>query len=119
MDKPSQLIPFYPVPDLEAARHFYQDLLELSLYKDQGSVLIFEVCPGGAVGFCGYGEMPADPSAFFITLIVEDVDGWAQKLCQAGCRMLKAPTENPKFKIYQTLFQDPSGYTLEIQRVLD
>ena len=54
-----------------------------------------------------------------VTLVTEDVDGWAAQLREAGVLFEKEPAFNPEFRIYHCFLRDPNGYLVEIQRFED
>jgi len=114
----SGLIAFYPTSDLERTRSFYTQLLPFQLINDQGTCLIFEVPGGGHLGFCRHMPCLDHPERVFITWVTEDVDFWYERLRSEGVTVIKKPEVNQRFMIYQALFQDCHGYTLEIQRFL-
>ena len=113
-----KVIPFYPCADLNEVKKIYMDVLGLSLYKDQGACLIFEVEDGHGIGFCTHMEALAKPSTLFITFVVDDVRAMELKLKDAGLECIRETGINERFNIEQALFRDPNGYTLEIQRFL-
>jgi catechol 2,3-dioxygenase-like lactoylglutathione lyase family enzyme len=110
-----QIITFLHTADLEVTAHFYEDMLDLELVRDQGICRIYRTSSDGFIGFCQHLEHAA-PQGVILTLVSEDVDGWYEKLRQKGVEFKKTPTHNPKFGIYHCFFTDPNGYLLEIQR---
>jgi extradiol dioxygenase family protein len=60
---------------------------------------------------------PQEKSAVLLTLVVDDVAAWHQRLSQGGVRNL---TEIRLGRYCEHFFfQDPKGYALEIQRFRD
>jgi catechol 2,3-dioxygenase-like lactoylglutathione lyase family enzyme len=119
-----QQITFLRVNDLEATAHFYEQVMGLSLFLDQGVCRIYRVTSNSFVGFCKQTEaMRADPAngpaALIFTLVTEDVDGWYRYLQERGVQLEKAPAYNPNYKIYHCFLRDPDGYLIEIQRFED
>lgn len=111
----AQAITFLPTRNLDAATHFYRNLLGLPLARDQGTCRIFRASPNGYLGFCTHLHAPT-PQGVILTLVHEDVDGWHARLAAAGVHITCAPVHNPKYAIYHFFFEDPDGYMLEIQR---
>jgi len=110
-----QTITFLKTRDLESTSHFYEEILELPLVRDQGVCRIYKTSANGYLGFCTHLEAP-QAKGIILTLVTDDVDGWYQKLGNKGVEITEAPTHNPKYQIYHFFFKDPNGYTLEIQR---
>ena len=113
------LVAFMHSQDLEATHHFYSELLQLPLYKDQGACRIYEVRPGSYVGFCVHFP-EACRDGIIITLLTDDVDAVYERLsAEPGVEVGDPPTENARFSIYHFFASDPDGYKIEVQRFLD
>ncbi|MHA1519859.1 MAG: VOC family protein [Promethearchaeota archaeon] len=113
---------FLPCRDLTATRDFYKGLLKLPIVLEQGPCVIFQIgeSPNRAYwGFCShYTEFIDNPQHVCLTLVVEskkDVEAYHKMLLEASIECIKNPAETPQFKIYNTFFKDPMGYSLEIQ----
>ncbi len=104
--------------DLEEASRFYGELLGLPMVLDQGGCRIFRSAPAAYIGFCRKAEAP-EPGAVILTLVTEDVDGWYDRLREAGVAFEKEPALNPEYNIYHCFLRDPAGYLVEIQRFED
>ncbi len=102
----------------EETWHFYENLLQLPLVLDQGGCRIWRVAGSGYLGFC-HREKAESPAGVILTLVTEDVDGWAARLREAGVPFEKDPAYNPDYKIYHCFLRDPNGYLVEIQRFED
>ena len=115
-------IVFLPCRDLQTTRLFYNRMLGFPIALDQGSCLIFRVGTKetkGYWGFCvGASYELADPERICLTLVVstqKQVDQWHAKLAKLCIVCKRAPSYRREFHIYNTFFQDPSNYSLEIQ----
>jgi predicted enzyme related to lactoylglutathione lyase len=113
------LIAFYGTKDLELTHKFYNKLLELPLYKDQGECRIYNVPGGGMIGFCTHLTVVTGERSPIITLLAKDVDNIYARIVESGFAIPKLPEENKKFNIYHFFVKDPNGYTVEIQKFLD
>lgn len=113
-----QHVTFLYTDRLDATARFYEDVLGLELALDQGACRIYRVCPGAFVGFCTRDAGPA-PDGVIVTLISQDVHGWAEALRARGVALEKPPQVNPKYNIEHLFVRDPNGYLVEIQRFLD
>lgn len=116
-------ITFLYTRDLAGTARFYEEILGLPLKLDQGTCRIYQVSPGGYLGFCQREETPAAPSdpdrrQVIVTLVTPDVDGWYRHLRERGVAFEKPPAENPQYRIYHCFLRDPNGYLIEIQRFL-
>lgn len=118
MPKWDGLIAFFGTDNLRATDQFYNQVLELPLFKDQGKCRIYDVPGGGRLGFCTHLPAMQGEKTPILTLLTEDVDGIWLKLENAGMQP-KQPQNNRKFNIYHFFVPDPNGYTVEIQRFLN
>ena len=112
------LISFYPTSDMDRTRKFYSQLLKFKLVKDQGICLVYEVPGGGHLGFCSHMTCLEHPEYIYITWVTEEVDQWYERLRDADVCVIKKPELNCNYMIYQALFLDNNGYTLEIQKFI-
>ena len=106
-------ITFVHVGELDRSSAFYGDLLGLRLARDQGACRIYHVTGGTYLGLCDH--RPPEPGGMIVTLVTDDVDGWAERLRSAG-HEVDGPTENERFAIYHCFVHDPDGHVVEIQR---
>ena len=114
-----EFITFLGTKDLNETSNFYQNILGLTLYKDQNVCLIFNINNQSKIGFCEHISVIYDDKSPIITFVTEDVDKFYYKLTKAGLNIGKKPQINRKFNIYHFYFKDPNGYTIEIQKFLD
>ncbi|MFX1377552.1 MAG: VOC family protein [Promethearchaeota archaeon] len=114
-----ELITFLGTKDLKKTSNFYQNIVGLTLYKDQGVCLIFDINKQSKIGFCEHMPVIYEGKSPIITLITDDVDGIYAKLKNAGVIITQKPEISEKFKIYHFFLKDPNGYTIEIQKFLD
>lgn len=110
-------IAFVYTTDGPTAWRFYAETLRLPLVLDQGGCRIYRAA-GGYLGVC-QREDPRPPEGVILTLVSDDVDGWARHLEAAGAPLVVPPRHNPEYGIYQLFTRDPSGYLIEIQRFDD
>jgi len=118
MMKFNEFITFLGTHDLKKTSYFYQNILGLTIYKDQKTCLIFNINEQSKIGFCEHLPVIHDKKSPIITLVTNDVDGVYNKLIEKGLDITASPKLNKKFNIYHFFFKDPNGYTLEIQRFL-
>lgn len=109
-------ITFLYVADLERAAAFYGGVLGLELARDQGACRIYQVAGHGYLGVCGH--RPPEPGGVIVTLVSDDVDGWAERLTTAGYQV-DGPDHNERFALYHLFVRDPDGHLVEIQRFDD
>ncbi len=114
-----EFITFLGTNDLEKTSNFYQNALGLTLYKDQGVCLIFNINNQSKIGFCKHMAVIHKDNSPILTLITENVDEDYDQLIKFGLEISEKPKTNHKFKIYHFFFKDPNGYTIEIQKFLD
>ncbi|UCF09445.1 MAG: VOC family protein [Candidatus Bipolaricaulota bacterium] len=111
-------IVFFGTADLDATSHFYEGILGLPLVLDQGRCRIYRCSQDGFVGFCLRKE-PVHGERAILTLVSDDVDGWADRLRDAGVELEKAPAHNDVYGIYHLFVYDPNGILVEVQRFDD
>lgn len=114
-----QQVTFLLTGDLAASHRFYADQLGLPLVLDQGACRIYRSAPNAFLGVCDHRGAPADPDSVIVTLVTDDVPGWAERLQAAGVVLDGPPTVNPRFDIRHFFLRDPAGYLVEIQQFLD
>lgn len=113
-------ITFFYTHELEISARFYEDVLGLELWLDQGSCRIYRVSNDGYVGLCQSNEAKTPPtdkqSNVIFTLVTQQVDEWFKYLTLRGVEFEKPPELNEKYNIYHCFLRDPNGYLIEIQR---
>lgn len=114
-----QQITFLYTHDLAATAVFYEDMMGLSLVRDQGDCRIYKVSTDGYIGFCKRATAPEEPAGIILTIITDNVDGWYAQLKTKGAAFTQPPEHNPKYQIYHCFLRDPNGYLIEIQRFDD
>lgn len=115
----NEFITFLGTNDLTATSNFYKNMLGLTLYKDQGVCLIFNINSKSKIGFCEHMQVIHAEKSPILTLVTEDVNETYNRLVKKGCDISEKPKINENFKIYHFFFKDPNGYTIEIQKFLD
>ena len=115
-----EFILFLGTKNMESTSDFYQNILNMPLYKDQeGICKIFTISKESKLGFCSHMPVKFKDKCPIITLIVKDVDKMYQELLSKDVEINEAPKHNAKFNIYHFFLEDPNGYTIEIQKFLD
>ncbi len=114
-----EFITFLGTDNLTVTSDFYENMLGLTLYKDQGVCLIFNINSTSKIGFCEHMPIIHSKKSPIITLVTDDVDEIYNKLIKSDIKIPEKPKINQKFKIYHFFFEDPNGYTIEIQKFLD
>lgn len=109
-------ITFLHVADLDRSAEFYSGALGLPMVRDQGACRIYRVTDSAYLGVCSH--RPAEPGGIIVTLITDDVDGWASLLRARGLDV-DGPTHNERFAIRHCFVRDPDGHLVEIQRFDD
>lgn len=107
------LITFLHVGDLRRSADFYGGVLGLELVRDQGACLVYRTAGAAYLGICSHRAV--DPGGTIVTLVTDDVDGWAERLVAAG-HEVEGPEANDRFALYHLFVRDPDGHLVEIQR---
>lgn len=114
----NESITFLGTDDLKKTSNFYQNVLGLTLYKDQKICIIFNINKQSKIGFCEHIPVIHEERSPIITFVTEDVERLYKDLTQKGLEIPVRPKLNKKFNIHHFFFKDPNGYTIEIQRFL-
>lgn len=114
----SEFILFLGSDNLKETDEFYRDVLNLQLYKDQKTCMIYKINDKASIGFCSHINKTVDKKSPIITLIVDDVDKLYETIKAKGIEIEDEPKENKQFNIYHFFLKDNNGYTIEIQRFL-
>ena len=115
------LITFLYYHQIEPAASFYEDILGLELVEDQGWAKIYRAGGNAFLGIVA-GEQgfhaPQDKNAVLVTLVVDDVPVWYDRLAGLGVKMLSELEHRQEIGIRCFFLQDPGGYSIEIQQFL-
>ncbi len=114
-----EFITFLGTKDLIKTSHFYQNILGMTIYKDQDVCLIFNINNQSKIGFCKHMAVIHEDKNPILTFVTEKVDEIYHKLIKFRVESVEQPKINEKFNIYHFFFKDPNGYTIEIQKFLD
>ena len=106
-------ITFIYVDDLGRSAEFYGGVLGFEVARDQGVCLIYRVAEQAFLGVCSHRR--PQPDGVIITLVSDDVDGWAARLTDAGYEV-EGPATSQEFAIRHLFVHDPDGHPVEIQR---
>lgn len=110
------LITFFGTDDINKMHEFYNGLLGLPLYLDQGGCRLYSVPGGGILGFCEH--INRDAGDTIITLVTDYVDRIYTMVCDEGYETDGKPRVTEKYGIYHCFTKDPDGHRLEIQKFL-
>lgn len=124
MQRPTRIqsqITFLYYKELEPIARFYEEIMGFELVEDQQWAKIYRVGGDAYLGIVsserGY-HRAREKSAVLVTLVVDDVDSWHKHLQVCGIRPLTEVQDREDIQIRCFFFDDPGGYTLEIQQFL-
>lgn len=117
-------ITWFYYDNYDEAVSFYADVLGLDCALDQGWTKVFRVSSTTYVGLVdaksGKGSCAAQPdSAVLLTLVVNDVPAWHEKVAAAGAKIDRGVVTIEDIEIRAFFFTDPGGYKLEMQEFLN
>jgi lactoylglutathione lyase len=109
--------------DLEAAKHFYADILQLRFVFEDANSAVYKIGPT-LLNLLKVSQAPelveaasvARPDAgsrLVFTIGVDDVDAMCAELTSRGAELLNGPMDRP-WGIRTAAFQDPGGHIWEI-----
>ena len=113
-------ITFLYYDELAPIARFYEQVMGFEPVEDQEWARIYRV--GGAflgivAGDKGH-HRAQEKSAVLVTLVVDDVAGWHGHLKAHGVQTLTEVQDREDIQIRCFFFDDPGGYSLEIQQFL-
>ncbi len=85
--------------DLNEASDFYQNILGLTIYKDQRVCLIFNVNSQSKIGFWSHMSILYKDKNPILTFIAEEVDEIYNRLSEAGLNLIEKPKIKDKLLI--------------------
>lgn len=116
----SQIIFLY-YEDLNKAKDFFENILELEIVDDQGKAIIYRLSVGAFIGIVNEKEghcKAQDINAVLITLVTDDVKGWYKYLLSHGVKMETSVQKPENFPVEYFFFKGPGGHEFEVQRFL-
>lgn len=124
MQRPSNVqsqITFLYYKEIKVIAAFYEDVLGFELVEDQGWAKIYRASDHAFLGLVA-GEKgfhrPQEKNAVLITLAVDDVPGWYRYLKGKGVDLLTEIQHSEEIQVRCFFFQDPGGYTYEVEQFL-
>ena len=106
---------------IEPVASFFEEVLGMERVEDQGWAKIYRVGGNAYLGIVA-GEkgfhQPQDKNAVLITLVVGDAAQWYDRLKERGAKLLSGLQHREEIQILCFFFQDPGGYTFEVQQFL-
>ena len=115
-------ITFLYYSDLEPIASFFQNTLGLDLVGDQGWAKIYRTSSAAFLGIVAGDRglhRPQEKNAVLITLVVDDAAQWYAYLREQGVSLLTQLQLRDEIGIRCFFFEDPGGYTFEVQQFLD
>ncbi len=114
-------ITFLYYRDLQPAVSFYSEVMGFELVEDQAWAKIYRMAGDAFLGIVA-GEkgfhQPQAQNAVLVTFVVDDLLAWYEHLESRGVKMLSEVQHRAEIQIRRFFFEDPGGYTLEIQQFL-
>ncbi len=106
---------------LEPIADFYEQTLGLELVEEQGFAKIYRTARQAFIGIVA-GErgfhQPNPGSAVLVTLAVDDVDAWHERLSASGVKIVRELATHDSIQVRCFFVEDPGGYTIEVQQFL-
>jgi predicted enzyme related to lactoylglutathione lyase len=124
MQRPGKIqsqITFLYYRDIEPISSFHENVLGLELVEDQGWAKIYRTSGNAFLGVVAGDKgfhKPQEKNAVLVTLAVADVPGWYDYLKDKGVNLLTEVTHSEEIQVRCFFFEDPGGYTYEIEQFL-
>ncbi len=114
-------ITFLYYDDLAPIADFYENVIGLDLVEDQGFARIYRLTDSSFIGIVdsqeGFHSAKPD-NAVLLTMAVEDVDAWYAYLSAQSVKVLREPNTYNSIQVRCFFFEDPGGYSFEVQQFL-
>ncbi len=114
-------VTFLYYDELAPIADFYEQVLGLELVEEQGFAKIYRSAPQAFIGLVA-GErgfhQPNPESAVLVTLAVDDVDAWYERLRTRGVKIVRELATHDSIQVRCFFMEDPGGYTIEVQQFL-
>ena len=114
-------ITFFYYNNLEKASNFYQQILGFKKVLDVDFAQLYRIFDNVYVGLVDgkRGSIkPSDQKSVMLSIFVDDVDSWYEKLREKGLEI--NPPEEPNYLNMKVLiFTDTEGYVIELLQWLD
>ena len=121
LERPQSQITFLYYRHLKPIAQFYEEVMGFELVEDQRWTKIYRVSGNAYLGVVA-GEKgfhkPQGKNAVVVTLLVNDVPGWYEYLKGKGVKMLTELQHKEDIQVRCFFFEDPGGYTFEVQQFL-
>ena len=122
MNVPSSIV-FLPCSDIQKTDAFYGGILGLPLVQKQGPSLSIYDTGYGYFGFCRYadGRQPlSGPKGVCLSINLADNEAVLARFEELKdlCTVYRAPQMHPVFPVYSFFLQDPDGYLVEYQKIV-
>lgn len=114
-------VAFYPCVKLEDTEKFYTQVIGLKVASRQPNVVILSTGQGH-FGFVAYGEREVATKHLCLSLNCEsdaDVMAEYERILRAGGKPETEPKKHPTHPVFSFFIKDPSGYTVEFQKIID
>ena len=114
-------ITFLYYRELEPIAAFFEEVLGFEIVEDQAWAKIYRVAGQAFLGIVAGDKgfhQPQDSNAVLITVVVDDAAQWYDYLKGSGVQMLTGLQDRKEIQIRCFFFQDPGGYTFEVQQFL-
>ena len=113
---------FLPCRDIEKTRHFYHEILGLSIEQKQGDNLYIFDTGYGYWGFVQYRDDRAPlsgPQGVCLSLNLKDDQAVLQHYEELKdcCEVFREPLKHQDFPVFSFFLKDPDGYLVEYQNV--
>ena len=121
---PKSTITWFYYDAYDAATQFYGTTLGLEQVLDAGWASIYRTTGNAFVGVVDAkadkgARRPQEQNAVLLTLVVDDVPAWYERLLTAGAALQGEVQVLEEIQIRTFFLTDPGGYSIEIQEFLD
>lgn len=113
---------FLHTTDLKKTKKFYNGILKLPIALDYPNVVVFKIGKGGYWGFVKEDDITRNPNTVCLSITVKskkNVDDYYIMLNKKKVKCRIAPRDSPRYGIYTSFYEDPNGYTVEVQTFVD
>lgn len=112
-------IVFFYYKDLIAAQQFYENILGLEMFVDQGVTKIYQVSSSTFVGLVDerYGtHRTSETKPVILAFVTDQIDEWYEYLVSKGVKMRSPIRDSTGSSHLGFMAYDPEGYLLEFEK---
>ncbi|SDP97861.1 hypothetical protein SAMN05428975_4530 [Mucilaginibacter sp. OK268] len=111
--KVKRIVTNISTPDVEAAKHFYQDVLGLDMVMDHGWIATYGLPDNMSIQISFASEGGSGTPVPDVSIEVDDLDAAIERVHKAGFKITYGPVDEP-WGVRRFFVRDPFGKLINI-----